>query len=361
MPLSTRSVLSLLLVWSFTIPVSSAQVSLPNLPSWTNNTRFATPAVSEVRHPSLSLNGFDCGSECWKGYGLKQVLQEVSGIDSDPTVEAVFEKLDDLHDDAIVGNPSSRSQANRNVEILQARAFVALATYVLEKNNESISGLPSHATAAGRLKSALQAQSSWFLDRDLSGDAVKWASHMSGLARAMDLYLALENAYCYYGGQGDAAAQAECDGTTSNRLLSAVWKNSVFRYHYGVSLSELEDLGERGAFGYDAYDAQPGNWPLKVQVAVGTASMIMNDMTNLSGATLRGWVRRAMEASLRTAGTQRQRYWGYQTDDGKRFFAEGPYYFEFALSEVAPLLAHDPRERPPRVSPRLQRSRPVLC
>ena len=46
-----------------------------NLPEWRGNTRFLTSHFP-VKHPSLSLNGFDCGSDCGNGYGLKQVLEK---------------------------------------------------------------------------------------------------------------------------------------------------------------------------------------------------------------------------------------------------------------------------------------------
>lgn len=214
---------SLLLLGSLAASAAVAQVTLNNLPTWTGNTRFATSAVGEVRHPSLSLNGFNCGSACSKGYGLKQILEQVPGLSTGTPLRDVYNRLVTLHDDAIVNSPTTRAQVNQNVAIMQARAFVALATYVLEKNSQSIVGLPTHSTAASLLKTALTTSAAWEPKQtypDEGDDGVKWAGALSGLARTIDLYLALENAYCYYGGQGDATALAECNGTTSNRLLS---------------------------------------------------------------------------------------------------------------------------------------------
>ena len=113
-----------------------------------------------------------------------------------------------------------------------ARAFIALATYILEQNGEYPSDLPSHSTALSDLKSALLDTDSWRIDDDLNDDAVKWTSVMTSMARAMDLYLALENAYDYY-------------GVSSSALLSSGQKQSVF-VAYGLNQHDLEYLGGEG-------------------------------------------------------------------------------------------------------------------
>lgn len=82
--------------------IAHAQLNLPNLPSWTSNARFATPAVAQVKHPSLSFNGFDCGSSCGIGLGLKQVLDKV--VTLDPLVRPIFDNLVDLYNDPVVTN-----------------------------------------------------------------------------------------------------------------------------------------------------------------------------------------------------------------------------------------------------------------
>lgn len=68
------------------------QISFTDLPEWEVNSRFASPAISEVKHPSLSLNEFDCDSNCGPTHGLKQVLEQVSVPNLDPAIKEVYDE-----------------------------------------------------------------------------------------------------------------------------------------------------------------------------------------------------------------------------------------------------------------------------
>ena len=50
---------------------------------------------------------------------------------------------------------------------------------------------------------------------------------------------------------------------------------------------------------------------------------------------MRAYLERALEAAFRLGGSNRSHYFGYQTGGG-HFWAEGPYYFQFTLSDLLP-------------------------
>ena len=201
---------------------------LDNLPPNGPNGRFYDDQFEVVR-PALSLRGFDSGGFPEGnafGYGLKQVLEKAYAGMDDPEdlvspvyIEIVRTSNEEPSDpQGVTGSGARRSIANRNTVIMQSRAFVALATYVLEQNGYTTDDyqitlgppdpnselyIPSHAEALARLKAALLAPPRGDLfanDADrYGGDRPKWARSFASFARALDLYLALENAYAYFG------------------------------------------------------------------------------------------------------------------------------------------------------------------
>jgi len=116
---------------------AAAQISLNNLPSWTGNDRFYSDVAANVKHPSLSLNGFDSGTS-GHGLGLKQVLEQAyDGSSGGPVVE-VYDEIRNLAADNedFHLTPSSRGHIIQNTRRMQARAVMALATYVMKRNGE---------------------------------------------------------------------------------------------------------------------------------------------------------------------------------------------------------------------------------
>jgi len=197
-------------------PASSAlaqtcsQITLSNMPTTTGNTRFFSDLFA-VTHPSLSINGFSCsGTACDKGYGLKQILEKVYASAPEKSVKDVYELTLALaaDDTKYKSSPTDRDQVAQNTTVFQARAFVALVTYILEKNGYSLSTLnqctvngalpTSHATAMTRLRAVMLNPTSWTINKSYNKDAIKWAMSMANVARAWDVYLGLENAYKHY-------------------------------------------------------------------------------------------------------------------------------------------------------------------
>ncbi len=310
------------------------------LPPWEANDRFRKG--TQIRHPSLSLNGFDCTSNCNIGYGLKQVLEKVYRTNPEMEVKTVFEKIVDL---AKEGFQDTTSFANirDNTARLQARGFVALAAYVLENNDYDPTtltpALPLAAQAVESFRTALMDRK-WKIRVSQQGDGIKWATPVTNVARAIDFYFALENAYKYYN-------IAEYDNTTSTKILSTLEKFALMN-HYSDLIQDLEGLADTwvpSIFSDRAsnrYTLEPGNAPLKMQVAIGYAALTWqrhntNNPDDING-DMDDYVSRSFKAVLLPSRGQREIYWGYQSDDGKHFWAEGAYYFHLTLSQVIPFL-----------------------
>ena len=197
-----------------TVETTSAQtITLNNLPPTTSNSRFYSSHFS-VKHPSLSANGFDCGANCDKGLGLKQILEKVYN-QRQRLYKDVYEEILIKANKNLIASPTERWEYTTNTRRIEARAFIALATYVMEHNGEGheLESLPDNietpGAAAGRLRSAPTNTDAWRIVKSWKDDGVKGSTVLENMARTMDLYLALENAYCYYGNQGHTPSQQE--------------------------------------------------------------------------------------------------------------------------------------------------------
>ena len=126
---------------------SGGGIVLSNLPSNERAGRFYADRF-DVNRPALSIRGFNSavlpgGSDF--GYGLKQVLSQVYNSD-DPSSNLVRDVYNEIirisnlaQEDPLSepGKSDRRTIVNRNTNIAQCRAFVALATYLLEQNGFS--------------------------------------------------------------------------------------------------------------------------------------------------------------------------------------------------------------------------------
>ena len=102
----------------------------------------------DIYRPALTLRGFDSAvlpSGTDYGYGLKQVIERIydTSYEDHLLVRRVYEKIVQESKGVLV-NPFSasagqdrREAINKSSRITQSRAFVALATYVMEQNGNS--------------------------------------------------------------------------------------------------------------------------------------------------------------------------------------------------------------------------------
>lgn len=139
------------------ISIIQAQV-ITSIPPTTGNNRFFDEIHSNMKRPGLSVAGFDDGGNHSKGYGLKQILNQVYVTGSNEQ-KKLFSDVLGIADDPIKQSPSSLNDFRNNSNRLQYLAFEALASYVLEqngisKNTSNTNGLNirSHATAVADLR-----------------------------------------------------------------------------------------------------------------------------------------------------------------------------------------------------------------
>ena len=116
-------------------------IVLSQMPNALPNVRFYADQFAVVR-PALTLRAFDSptvGGSSY-GYGLKQVLERAydPSYEDHLLVRRVYEQIVQASNDGLAdpasGPGSARGVINDNSAVVQSRAFVALATYVLERN-----------------------------------------------------------------------------------------------------------------------------------------------------------------------------------------------------------------------------------
>ena len=192
-------------------------------------------------------------------------------------------------------------------------------------------------------------------------DYVKNVKSFENIARAIDLYLALENAYK----QWDQAEWNDTNSTTllgdwdklrlNNALMAAV-QNMHSNYLYGHN-SELAQI-----FNVENYEAEPGNRPLKGFLAAGYAALAIQNPFNYPYDSQAGITEREIydnelgsgnstffnvganayfidardKASSPATNNNSVKYWMYQSSGGEKEWAEGPYYLDYALADAIP-------------------------
>jgi len=337
MAVSALAMLSLLPGVLVVQPVraQAPKVVIDCLPPWETNNRFLEP--TKIKHPGLSLNGFDCDDNCDIGYGLKQVLEKVYGdeMKTDSEVKGFFVKIVNM-----ATKPLKVKEINNNSAILQSRGFVALASYVLENNDYDPTilspVLPSAKVAINHFRTALLQDSMWQINKDIESDGVKWTESVTNVARAIDFYLALENAYKHYDIN-------EFRDKKSNSLLSLSQKEKLMK-EYKILIFGLNRRASKFFGLFSRFHAEPGNAPLKIQVAAGYASLAWQEHeykddienTSIPADTINNYIPRAFRAAGHPTEKSRYKYWNYQSDNGKLFWAEGAYYLHITLSDIIP-------------------------
>jgi hypothetical protein len=317
------------------------QLNMPPTQSPQRSLTDLQPAITEatVKHPTLALSGFQSGHA--KGNSLEDVLQQYINDNRD------FSRIIDRATDPIPTQRSSREKIDDAARIMEARAFLALAVYVLNKNgygNNFPPGFASPKAAATALHLAMLATENgyrgiWEPSEQYHKDMVKITSTpMQNIARTADLYLALENAVCYYEGQ--------CSGN-SDLLLSGEEKITFFdRYGAVMNIAKnaaprewvvneyipdpLQPLVDQFFPDLDRTDVEHGNAPLKLETAVGYMSLPAQQFSSNHNSELKT----AIGGYYKTGNRGDQ--WWHQTGGGQRFWGEGPFYFEFALGDTIP-------------------------
>jgi len=331
----------------FGLSSAFAQV-ITTVPSTKGNSRFFTETYSSVKRPGLSVVGFDNGGDNSKGLGLKQILNEVytTGTNEEKTL---FLNILVISKENIVSNPTTQSQIQTNSNILQYLAFEALCSYVLENNgitpaiSNSTYGIPirdyhtvllafkndintilSHCSESYFDESGKFYEGSTVLVED-SGDYVKDVDSYQNIARAIDLYLALENAFDKWNGNTDELLDYNQKFKLIhhfNEWIYILRTKRVDKDYYGIALESKFEPGNRPLKGYvDAGYASMASQ--KVAAGIADFSQLIND-----------YVSNGIYSASSSSNNDHDKKWMYQTDNGNRFWAEGAYYFNFALLDV---------------------------
>jgi|GEM_PF-4018130 len=300
--------------------------------------------------PAFAMNGFDCsesGAMCDHGLGLKQILEELAreGREAE-LVQALF----DLADENLEAS-SDRKGIARNSQRAQALGFVALATLVLEQNGYDLSDLgldagPVHSEVMAGINRIATNLPVIEINDDISDDAVKWVGTLGNLTRFVDQYLALERAYSHYGLDGGATFTCETKSALLNHLEQQFRLVGDLGNRGLVDLDFLKPIGlPSNISGADYDEVQAGNWSMKVHATVGYATL--GQQVPLEGSSCSGFIpeeeemyTHRIERAFRSTGPndnpQRKHHWAFQTNNGKRFWAEGAFYFNYGLASVLP-------------------------
>ena len=334
---------------SFLTSLSHAQtVELTHIP--TGVEAFNGFEDRYVRYrPAFALNGFDCSANeasCAQGLGIKQVLE---GLASDgqqaELVHALFdlagEELDDVADRRLIA---------RNTQRAQAIGFVALVTLLVEQNGYALTDIhiasgPAHAEVFDELSDLVSNLERIKITEEVSDDAVKWVGTLGNLTRFVDQYLALEQAYTYYGIDGGTVFSCETKAALLQhleeqfRLVDSLGNRAI------VDLDFLKPIGlPSNIFGFDYDEVQAGNWSMKVHATVGYAALAQQSPV---GGSCEAFIpedeeiyTHRIERAFRSTGPnddpERKHHWAYQTGGGERFWAEGAFYFNYGLASVLP-------------------------
>ena len=181
---------------------------ISSVPQTTGNDRYFDEVFTQIKRPGLSVVGFDNGGDHSKGYGLKQILNQVY-ISGTNEQKDFFKKIINYSKEEEVNtNPPDADEIETNSNILQYLAFEALASFVLQENGISSQtsnqtyGIPirDHQTAINEFTSDIMTLVNNLQLTSPGDDYVKYTSTFMNIARAIDLYLALENAYEDLGG-----------------------------------------------------------------------------------------------------------------------------------------------------------------
>ena len=318
--------------------------------------------------PALAINGFDCtanNATCAHGLGVKQII---TGIHTAPEGDRQRELVQQLFELAMedLEEPLNRSKVARNTQRAQALAWFALVSLVIEQNGYETSStlhLPvpaSHNGIVTRLMATLQHLNAIRIQHELpeernADDAVKWVGTLGNLSRVVDLYLALERAYIHY--DLPRGSLTGCS-TKSNVLHFLEEQLKAVDAMGNTPVVELDFLDKVGippdVLNIDYDEVQAGNWSMKVHVVSGYAALALQRPLEDSCSTFEPatdkeyahWLSRALRSAGPNDRPKRKHHWAYQTGGGNRYWAEGPFYFNYALVTVLPfwmaLRVHQP-------------------
>lgn len=318
---------------------SAAGQIVSDVPYNTRNERFFEDSPQVKFRPGLSVSGFSSAGDT--GYGLKEIIN-LAYSNSDSEIRNTFKQILSKAKEPLQNNPEI-DHVIKNNNILQYLAFEALVSLILEKNGLSADesekeygiSIRTHQESMSIFKHGVieLARNNKFINKPPDGsdigDYVKIVRSYYMIARALDLYLGIENAYSYF----------NLDESENSLLLSENEKREVMQRF----ISDIDILYNNGL--KKEYDLvftiltedqfEPGNRPLKGYLALGYSALsVQTDDQTIHNRMMSYFQESVYRATPGSADNIRDRYWMYQTDNGSRFWAEGPYYMDFVLKDA---------------------------
>lgn len=303
----------------------------PNEP----NNRFLDDVSVISMRPGLSIAGFS--NEDGNGLGLQQILNSALESENNRAFETVSKILDKAKD-SISLNPDV-DQVESTSNVLQYRAFEALVSLILEQNGVTAAesnntynlNIREHSEVIAELTNAvITLRNNDKLVRKLPGDQpfddyLNAIRSYNNMARALDLYLAIENAYQHY----------ELD---ESPLLSEQEKiNLMARFRADIDILFNEGVKREYDLLFTSItedNLEAGNRPLKGYLSLAYASMSAQTDDQVELNLLDNYIATARVKASAPSDDQRGRYWMYQSANGSRFWAEGPFYLDFVLKDA---------------------------
>tara|TARA_R110000868_G_scaffold311966_1_gene572943 strand:- start:48 stop:581 length:534 start_codon:yes stop_codon:yes gene_type:complete len=151
----------------------------------------------------LTLNGFDNNGNNLNSLGLKQIIVKAYNDGNQDIIDKINSITTYISNNTIELNPTSRTHFQDNAIYLEYIAFEALLAYILEENGitSSISSsnhqinIRPFSVAYFDFKNSNHSLSLNDKLINLQSDYVKSVIQIEGIARALDLYLGIENAF----------------------------------------------------------------------------------------------------------------------------------------------------------------------
>ncbi len=326
---------------------ANAQITLSETMDMVNY-RFADSQSRAYvdQHPSLTFNGFKSSNDNF-GYSVESIINKIYYSSSPNDQKLIRNLFNDIVADAILSDvidpstsnncPLDRDQVETNSRMLQNLAFVALISYVATEEGINVqnppngaAALPAPTQAMSNLKTAFTRMLGYGVFGMTCGDEVHRSQSITSTAKAIDLYLALENVYKHYENLSWNFSSSYFLNSSQKTQLMSIFKGSLDGMY-----AHLKD----GALGVSVDEVEPGNRPLIIYTSIGYSSLVLQSQNkNVNGYIhINNLIEEALERSNRPAGNNRIYYWGYQTADGESFWAEGQYYFKYALKHVISL------------------------
>src|SRR5690625_3162659 len=309
-----------------------------HVPEDHRNSRCMTDVSHMEMRAQLTFAGVS--GENRRDLGLQQYVNHAAGGRGNPAF-ATIEKIIEMAGQSIPQDPDIH-HIEHATNILQYLAFEAMAALLIEQNGEipgqsmQFNGvhIRPHTEVIEQLRAALVTLSEGDKLVPKHSAEQPFVDYLDALrsyyntARAVDLYLGIENAYSFYGLDDGPLLSLPEKRVLMKRM------NEDLHLLYDQGIKKQVSFAE-GSITIRADEMEAGNRPLKAYLALGYASLAIQYEREPEQERSSEYLSEAiLRASHLTQSAERDLYWAHQTGNGEPYWAEGPYYFDFVLKDA---------------------------